>query len=176
MSGRTSPLQFALLHSLRHSLPNVAWHACEAPSWRVLPCCPLVCFSERYRQRVTVAIWYIWDLVMPAVGFIGSHFFQVQQDAVLKPGQEMNVAGYKLVYFCNIDRTYPDVEILTAQLQVWHDGQLQQLISHPGRQLYTSFADQPTSLISITTYILQIYMDFSCRLEWAFPRLPFASL
>ncbi|HYX51786.1 MAG TPA: cytochrome c-type biogenesis CcmF C-terminal domain-containing protein, partial [Ktedonobacteraceae bacterium] len=89
-------------------------------------------------------------LVMLAVGIIGSNFFQVQQDAVLKPGQEMNVAGYKLVYFGNIDRTYPDVEILTAQLQVWHDGQLQQFI-YPGRQVYTSFADQPTSLISITT-------------------------
>jgi Cytochrome c-type biogenesis protein CcmF C-terminal len=87
------------------------------------------------------------------VGIIGSHFFQVQQDAVLRPGQEMNVAGYKLVYFGNIDRTYPDVEILTAQLQVWHDGQLQQFI-YPGRQLYTSFADQPASLISITTYNL----------------------
>jgi len=45
------------------------------------------------------------------------------------------------------------VEILTAQLQVWHDGQLQQFI-YPGRQLYTSFANQPTSLISITTYDL----------------------
>src|SRR5437868_13460436 len=88
---------------------------------------------------------------MLAVGIIGSHFFQVQQDDVLKAGQEMDVAGYKLVYLGNIDRTYPDVEILTAQLQVWHDGQLQQFI-YPGRQLYTSFANQPTSLISITTH------------------------
>ena len=107
---------------------------------------------DRYRQRYGGYLVHL-GLVMLAVGIIGSHFFQVQQDAVLKPGQEMNVAGYKLVYFGNIDRTYPDVEILTAQLQVWHDGQLQQFI-YPGRQLYTSFADQPTSLISITTYNL----------------------
>ncbi len=105
---------------------------------------------ERYRQRYGGYLVHL-GLVMLAVGIIGSHFFQVQQDAVLKPGQKMDVAGYKLVYFGNIDRTYPDVEILTAQLQVWHDGQLQQYI-YPGRQLYARFANQPTSLISITTY------------------------
>ena len=105
---------------------------------------------ERYRQRYGGYLVHL-GLVMLAVGIIGSHFFQIQQDAVLKPGQEMDVAGYKLVYLGNIDRTYPDVEILTAQLQVWHDEQLQQFI-YPGRQLYTSFANQPTSLISITTY------------------------
>jgi cytochrome c-type biogenesis protein CcmF len=105
---------------------------------------------ERYRQRYGGYLVHL-GLVMLAIGIIGSHFFQVQQDAVLKPGQEMDVAGYKLVYFGNIDRTYPDVEILVAQLQVWHDGQLQYFI-YPGRQLYSSFANQPTSLISITTY------------------------
>jgi cytochrome c-type biogenesis protein CcmF len=105
---------------------------------------------NRYRQRYGGYLVHL-GLVMLALGIIGSHFFQVQQDAVLKPGQEIDVAGYKLVYLGNIDRTYPDVEILTAQLQVWHDGQLQQFI-YPGRQLYTSFANQPTSLISITTH------------------------
>jgi len=105
---------------------------------------------ERYRQRYGGYLVHL-GLVMLAVGVIGSHFFQVQQDAVLKPGQEMTIADYKLVYFGNIDRKYPDVEILTAQLQVWHDGELQQYI-YPGRQLYASFANQPASLISITTY------------------------
>ncbi len=105
---------------------------------------------ERYRQRYGGYLVHL-GLVMLAVGIIGSHFFQVQQDAVLKPGQEMKIADYKLVYFGNIDRKYPDVEILTAQLQVWHDGELQQYI-YPGRQLYASFANQPASLISITTY------------------------
>ena len=104
----------------------------------------------RYRQRYGGYLVHL-GLVMLAVGIIGSHFFQVQQDAVLKPGQEMNVAGYKLIYFGNIDRTYSDVEILTAQLQVWHDGQLQQYI-YPGSQLYASFGNQPTSLVSITTF------------------------
>jgi cytochrome c-type biogenesis protein CcmF len=105
---------------------------------------------ERYRQRYGGYLVHL-GLVMLAVGVIGSHFFQVQQDAVLKPGQEINVGDYKLVYFGNIDSSYPDVEILTAQLQVWHNGELQQYI-YPGQQFYPSFANQPASQISITTY------------------------
>jgi len=105
---------------------------------------------QRYRQRYGGYLVHL-GLVMLAVGIIGSHFFQLQQDAVLKPGQETTIADYKLVYLGNIDRTYPDVEILTAQLQVWHDGELQQYI-YPGRQFYPDFANQPASLISITTY------------------------
>ena len=107
---------------------------------------------ERYRQRYGGYLVHL-GLVLLAVGVIGSNFFQVQQDAVLKPGQEVDISGYKLVYFGNIDRKYSSGEIFTAQLQVWHDGQLQQYI-YPGRQFYPGFADQPTSIISITTYNL----------------------
>jgi cytochrome c-type biogenesis protein CcmF len=107
---------------------------------------------NRYRQRYGGYLVHL-GLVMLAVGVVGSHFFQVQQETALKPGQQMTIANYKLVYFGNIDRTYPDVEIITAQLQVWHNGQLQQYI-YPGSQLYASFTNQPTSLISITTYNL----------------------
>jgi cytochrome c-type biogenesis protein CcmF len=110
----------------------------------------LLMLFERYRQRYGGYLVHL-GLVMLAVGIIGSHFFQVQQDAVLKPGQELTIADYKLVYLGNIDTTYPDVEILTAQLQVWRGGELQQYI-YPGQQFYSSFANQPASLISITTY------------------------
>jgi cytochrome c-type biogenesis protein CcmF len=115
---------------------------------------------DRYRQRYGGYLVHL-GLVLLAVGVIGSHFFQVQQDAVLKPGQETDIAGYRLVYFGNIDTKYPDVEILTAQMQVWHDGQLQQYI-YPGRQFYPGFANQPASLISITTYgltDLYVFLD-----------------
>ena len=91
--------------------------------------------------------------VLLAIGVIGSHFFQSQQDAVLKPGQQISLAGYQLVYFGNVDLKYPGVEIITAQLQVWHDGQLQQYI-YPGRDFYPNFGNQPASIISITTHNL----------------------
>ncbi len=48
---------------------------------------------------------------MLAVGVIGSHFFQAQASATLKPGQEIDIAGYKLVYFGNIAQKYPNVQV-----------------------------------------------------------------
>src|SRR5712692_264024 len=80
----------------------------------------LLAFSAligRYRQRYGGYLVHL-GLVLLAVGVIGSHFFQVQRDAVLKPGQAMDIAGYRLVYFDNIDTSSPDVETVTAQLQI----------------------------------------------------------
>ena len=115
---------------------------------------------NRYRQRYGGYIVHL-GLVMLAIGVIGSHFFQMQTDAVLKPGQEIDIAGYKLVYFGNITQNYPDVDVVTAQLQVWHDGQLQEYI-YPGRQFYANFNNQPASLIPITTFgltDLYVFLD-----------------
>ncbi len=103
----------------------------------------------RYRQRYGGYLVHL-GLVLLAVGVIGSHFFQVQRDAVLKPGQAMQIAGYSLVFLGNIDTTYPDVETVTAQLQLWQQGQFQRYI-YPGRNFYPNFANQPASVISITT-------------------------
>ena len=90
-------------------------------------------------------------LVLLAVGVIGSHLFQLQRDAFLKAGQEVNVAGYRLLYLGNIDTKVPDQEIVTAQLEIWRDGQLQRYI-YPGRVFYRHFDNQPASQISITTF------------------------
>jgi cytochrome c-type biogenesis protein CcmF len=107
---------------------------------------------NRYRQRYGGYIVHL-GLVVLAVGVIGSHFFQVQGDAILKPGQEMTIADYRLVYFGNIDLKESSTETVTAQLQIWHNGQLQRYI-YPGRVFYHNFADQPASLIPITTFAL----------------------
>src|SRR5712692_6245271 len=105
---------------------------------------------DRYRQRYGGYLVHL-GLVLLAVGVIGSHFFQVQRDAVLKPGQAMQIAGYSLVFLGNIDTTYPDVETVTTQLQLWQHGQFQRFL-YPGRKFYPNFANQPASLISITTF------------------------
>ena len=110
----------------------------------------LLMLIHRYRQRYGGYIVHL-GLVMLALGVIGSHFFQVQQDAVLKPGQEMNVAGYQLTYFGNIETTGPGTDTVEAILQVWRDGQLQHYI-YPGREFYQNFGNQPASLISISTF------------------------
>lgn len=104
---------------------------------------------NRYRQRYGGYIVHL-GFILLAVGVIGSNFFQSQKDAVLTPGQQMSIAGYNLVYFGNIDVKYPDVETITAQLQVWRDGQLQEYV-YPGRDFYPNWQNQPSSIISITT-------------------------
>src|SRR5712691_9507244 len=113
----------------------------------------LLAFSTligRYRQRYGGYLVHL-GLVLLAVGVIGSQFFQVQRDAVLKPGQEMNVAGYTLSYFGNYEETYPGTDTVKSILQIWSDGQLKGYI-YPGRVFYRNFDNQPASLISISTF------------------------
>jgi cytochrome c-type biogenesis protein CcmF len=156
------------LAGVRDVLANVAFTACAFTAgailyeiWRGVRVrhrhgenylVALFTLIDRYRQRYGGYIVHLGFIVL-AVGIIGSNFFQTQQDAVLTPGQEINISGFKLVYFGNIDRKYPDVETITAQLQVWRDGQLQEYI-YPGRSFYPNYSNQPASSISITTYNL----------------------
>ncbi|MDQ2903220.1 MAG: heme lyase CcmF/NrfE family subunit [Chloroflexota bacterium] len=105
---------------------------------------------QRYRQRYGGYLVHL-GLVLLAVGIVGSHFFQTQQDATLKPGQQINIAGYQLVFLGNIDEAYPDKDVVMSQIQIWRDGQLQQYI-YPGRQMYQNFANEPASMISINTF------------------------
>lgn len=115
---------------------------------------------KRYRQRYGGYIVHL-GLALLAVGVIGSHFFQIQKDVVLKSGQEVSFAGNRLVYFGNLDDKQSDKEIITSQLQIWRDGHLQQYI-YPGRTFYHSFQNQPASQISITSSGLN---DFYVVLE-----------
>jgi cytochrome c-type biogenesis protein CcmF len=109
----------------------------------------LVMLIQRYRRRYGGYIVHL-GLILLAVGIIGSHAFQQEHDASLKPGQSMTIGDYKLVFFGNADTTYPDVETIAAQLQVWHNGQLEGDI-YPARELYPHFPNEPASQISITT-------------------------
>jgi cytochrome c-type biogenesis protein CcmF len=105
---------------------------------------------NRYRQRYGGYLVHL-GLVLLAAGIIGSHFFQVQKDAVLKDGQEISVNGYRIVYRGNIDMHQPGSEVVIAQVQVWRDGQLL-TYTYPGRTFYRNFDNQPASQISILTY------------------------
>lgn len=109
----------------------------------------LVILIQRYRRRYGGYIVH-FGLILLAAGMIGSHAFQQEHDASLKPGQTVTIGDYKLVYFGNTDNTYPDEEIIQAELQVWHNGQLEEYI-YPARQFYANFQNEPSSLISITT-------------------------
>ncbi len=104
---------------------------------------------RRYRQRYGGYIVHL-GFVLLSIGIIGSQFFQIEHDAVLKPGQQINISGYSLVYFGNITTTESNEQTISAQLQVWYNGQLLEYI-YPGRSVYNNYPDQPTSQISITT-------------------------
>ncbi len=105
---------------------------------------------HRYRQRYGGYLVHL-GLVFLIIGVIGSNYFQQQRDAVLKPGQDMAIGGYRLTYLGNIDTKEPDKETITSQLQIWYDGQLQSYI-YPGRITYHNYGDQPASLIPINTF------------------------
>lgn len=109
----------------------------------------LVMLIQRYRRRYGGYIVH-FGLILLAAGIIGSHAFQQENDASLKPGQTVTIGDYKLVYFGNIDNKYPDLEVVAAQLQVWHHGQLETYI-YPARQFYANFPNEPASQVSITT-------------------------
>jgi cytochrome c-type biogenesis protein CcmF len=104
----------------------------------------------RYRRRYGGYLVHL-GLILLAVGVIGSHFFQLQKDSTLTPGQQTSIAGYQFVYLGNIDDSYPEKEVVFSQLQIWQNGTLLRYI-YPGRQIYRNFSDQPASMISITTY------------------------
>ncbi len=105
---------------------------------------------NRYRQRYGGYLVHL-GLVLLVAGIIGSQFFQMQRDAPLKAGQELNFAGYRILYLGNIDEKESDREIVIAQVQIWRDGQLQSYI-YPGRTFYRNFDNQPASQISILTF------------------------
>jgi cytochrome c-type biogenesis protein CcmF len=105
---------------------------------------------NRYRRRYGGYIVHL-GMVLLTIGIIGSNYFQQQTDATLKPGQEMSVAGYRFVYQGNIDLKDSDHETITAQVQIWHDKQLQRY-AYPGRIVYNNYPQQPTSAIEIIPF------------------------
>jgi len=107
---------------------------------------------KRYRQRYGGYLVHL-GLVALAVGVIGSNFFQLEQDATLKPGQDMTIGGYQLTFLGNFYENGPGTQTVNAIVQVWHGGQLQGYI-YPGRTYYANFANQPASHISIQTFDL----------------------
>jgi cytochrome c-type biogenesis protein CcmF len=117
----------------------------------------LIMLIQRYRQRYGGYIVHL-GLVMLAVGIIGSQFFQLQKDAVLKPGQEMSIDGYQFTYFGNYAETGDGTQTVKAILQIWHNGSFDGYV-FPGETIYQNFGNQPTSIISITTFgLTDIYV------------------
>ena len=73
------------------------------------------CYIDRPQFRTLVqGLAHGLGLIVLAVGIIGSHAFQQEQDVTLKPGLTATIGDYKLVYFGNVTNTYPDVTVIGA--------------------------------------------------------------
>jgi cytochrome c-type biogenesis protein CcmF len=105
---------------------------------------------SRHRQRYGGYLVHI-GLVVLAVGVIGSHFFQVQQEGTLRTGQSLPIAGYSLTYR-GISDTFDSggVEVIRTHFTLSQGGRVVGEI-YPGQRLFPGFTDQPASIVSITT-------------------------
>jgi cytochrome c-type biogenesis protein CcmF len=118
---------------------------------------------KRYRQRYGGYVVHL-GLALLFVGIVGSHFFQTQRDAVLQQGQDLEIAGYRLTYLGNVTSQASDQETVKAQVQIWRDGRLLGYI-YPGQVVYNSYPDQPTSIITITSFGLTDLYVFIPRIN-----------
>ncbi|QBD81220.1 heme lyase CcmF/NrfE family subunit [Ktedonosporobacter rubrisoli] len=115
---------------------------------------------QRYRQRYGGYLVHL-GMVMLVVGIIGSAFFQVKHDAVLKAGQDTSIGGYQITFMGNIDMQESDRETVTAQLRLWSNGQSQGYI-YPGRIIYRNYGNQPASIIPIlSSGLTDLYIVFA---------------
>jgi cytochrome c-type biogenesis protein CcmF len=105
---------------------------------------------SRHRRRYGGYLVHL-GLVALAVGVIGSQFFQQQRDTQLTRGQHAVVGRYNVTFLGATDTTHGEVETVTAHLRVVQPGGATADI-YPGRSIYASFQNQPTSAISITTH------------------------
>lgn len=112
---------------------------------------------KRYRQRYGGYVVHL-GLVLLVVGIIGSHFFQLERDAVLRVGQDVQIADYRLTYLGNVLTEGGDHRRVEAQVQIWQGDRLMQYI-YPGQVVYNSYPDQPVSAISISTVgVVDLYV------------------
>lgn len=105
---------------------------------------------SRHRQRYGGYVVHL-GLIVLAVGVIGSQFFQSQTDGLIERGQSLTINGYSLTYEGITDVMVNNVETIKTHFRVSHDGKFIEDI-YPGEKIYPGFEDQPTSIVSITSY------------------------
>ncbi len=110
----------------------------------------LLMLVRRHRQRYGGYLVHL-GLVILAVGVIGSHFFQAEQDLSLRAGQSATVAGYTITYRGISSSVQDSVQTIKTHFTISQNGQHLNDI-YPGERIFPGFEDQPASIVSITTY------------------------
>jgi cytochrome c-type biogenesis protein CcmF len=120
----------------------------------------LAMLVTRHRQRYGGYLVHL-GLVVLAIGVIGSQFFQVVQDADLQTGQSVTVSGYTVTYRGVTDTVRSGIETIQTHFVVSQGGSKLGDI-YPGERIFPGFENQPTSIVSITTYGLRdVYVFLS---------------
>jgi cytochrome c-type biogenesis protein CcmF len=110
----------------------------------------LATLVSRHRQRYGGYLVHL-GLVVVAVGVIGSQFFQQTGEFTLSAGQTARFAGYTITYRSISGSVSNNIQTISTRFTVAQDGQHLGDVS-PGERIYPGFENQPTSVVSITTY------------------------
>ena len=110
----------------------------------------LATLVSRHRQRYGGYLVHL-GLVALAVGVIGSQFFQQTGEFTLNAGQAARFAGYTITYRGISGSVSNDVQTISTRFSVAQNGRRLGDVS-PGERIYPGFENQPTSVVSITTY------------------------
>ncbi len=92
-------------------------------------------------------------ITLIAIGIIGSSFYDVEKEAILKPGESMTISGYTLAYE-GIERYQTQSkEVVNARLSVYKQGKLIGEL-FPEKYFHRSYR-QPVTEVAIRTTLLE---------------------
>jgi cytochrome c-type biogenesis protein CcmF len=88
-------------------------------------------------------------IVMIGLAMVSSHVYQVERQVTLKPGESVEVAGYRLRFDRLQERQEPGVRIVAAPLTVSEGGRSEVLV--PTKNFHRNFERQPATGVAIRT-------------------------
>ncbi len=105
--------------------------------------------ASRNRRRYGAYLAHL-GIVVAAAGFAGSHFWQQERQVVLRPGQSVTVAGYRLLL--------EGTTVASAGSQTAHHAVLELPDGtrlDPGRTVYSDFGGQSSTQVAIRSTPLE---------------------
>lgn len=92
-------------------------------------------------------------VVLIVVGVVGSSFYEVEQEAYLQPGENVQVGDYTLVFQGLSQDETPSRDIVTAEVDVYRDGKFLATM-RPEKIFHHSF-EQPVSEVAIRSNAIE---------------------
>ncbi|MEX2425148.1 MAG: heme lyase CcmF/NrfE family subunit [Thermomicrobiaceae bacterium] len=89
-------------------------------------------------------------IAIMAIGVIGSHFFQIERQFVMEPGDTGEIGEYTVTFQGLDERQTADASVISAVVDVARNGDHRDTVESY-RYFYRNFEDQPTAQMGITT-------------------------